>query len=868
MRHPEAHASVRPGQLKAGWPVAETPAWWPACEALLREHPGFFHQGPSDQASAGTGDVWLALTPNTAAHLLRTQPDAVVWYLGASDGTPLDARWPLLDAVSAGRGMALSLWPCASGANVLGQALRSAHVDTGFTYAAATARLPKLVATLLVQAWQDHQQGLSHAAAETAPVAGMQPTCTRSRRAWRSQALGHWRGWLAQQRARWLSEQWRIGLVDAPVSAWLDPGFRPEVRWLTDARWGRYLADPAGHPGDPHLLFAEVFDEATGQGHIARITLDDHGALGHCHRLPLGRGQHVSFPQTLVVEGKVYGVHESSAERRCTLYALDPAGHWTPQHVLLEDVAVVDPTLFHHEGRFWLAYTDGDLGEQDNLCLQHAEALAGPWLPHANNPVRTDVRGARMGGAFFKHAGALYRPGQDCLGAYGRSVVLHKVLHCSPNAYAEEVIHRVMPDPQGPCPDGLHTLSAWGDRTLIDGKKLGFNPVALCRKLRQRLGLMPRPPAKPPAAQASLRRMSVVIPHLRMGGGELSMLRLASGLRQLGVEVELIVNTLRTAQVPVPEGLRLTVLGHEGTVSAQRALTQALRNSRPQLVFSAFPHTNVATVAAVQQAKVGARCVVSEHAPLSQQIAREGGWRYRVLPPVVRWAYPKADAVVAVSEGVRTDLQTLLGERCPVHVIANPVIDDAQPLSPEIPAQHPWLSDPTLAVVMSVSRLSVEKDIPTLMRAFAVVHAQRPQTRLMVLGEGPDRARLEALRHSLGLDDVVQLLGQVEAPRQWMQHAQAFALASLYEGFGNVLIEALSCGLPVVATDCPVGPREVLAGGTHGQLVPVGDANAMAQALIQALAQGPVPEATRRHAETYTASRASLAYLRLFESLL
>ncbi|WP_290871133.1 glycosyltransferase [Aquabacterium sp.] len=806
--------------------------------------------------------------------LLRAQPDAVVWYLGASDARPLDPHWPMLEAVCTGQGMALSLWRCQSGTSLVGQALRRVHVDTGFDHRAASENLPSLVARLLQQALHDHEQGLLPAQG-AAPVSLMPGPQTAARPAWFRCAMGRWRGWLAQQRARWLSEQWRIGLVDAPVSAWLDPGFRPKVRWLTGSRWGRYLADPAGLPGDPNQLFAETFDEATGQGHIARITLDAQGNMASCHRLPVGRGQHVSFPQTLSVDGQVYGVHEARAERRCTLYALDPEGHWTPQRTLLNDVAVIDPTLFRHEGRFWLAYTDGDLGEQDNLCLHHAERLDGPWLPHANNPVRTDVRGARMAGAFFEHEGALYRPGQDCLGAYGRGVVLHKVLRCTPECYTEEVVRHVTPDPQGPCPDGLHTLSAWGERTLIDGKKLGFNPVVLCRKLRQRLGLMPHPKAISQAASADasispprLQRLSVVIPHLRMGGGELSMLRLAIGLHKLGVEVELIVNTLRTAQVAVPEGLRLTVLGHEGTVSAQRALTQALRTSRPQLVFSAFPHTNVATVAAVRQAKVGARCVVSEHAPLRQQIAREGGWRYRVLPPVVRWAYPKADAVVAVSEGVRADLQVMLGERCAVHVIANPVIDDAQPLSPEVPAQHPWLKDPALAVVMSVSRLSVEKDIPTLMRAFATVHAQRPQTRLMLLGEGPDRSRLEALRQSLGLDDVVQLLGQVEAPRQWMQHAQAFALASLYEGFGNVLIEALSCGLPVVATDCPVGPREVLAGGRHGQLVPVGDTDAMARALLKALDQGSVPEATCHHAAGYTASRASQAYLRLFESLL
>lgn len=372
----------------------------------------------------------------------------------------------------------------------------------------------------------------------------------------------------------------------------------------------------------------------------------------------------------------------------------------------------------------------------------------------------------------------------------------------------------------------------------------------------------------PGERRAHLRQVAVVVPHLRMGGGELSMLRVASGLHRLGVQVELIVNTMRTAEVPVPEGLRLTVLGQEGTVSSTKALGMALRRSAPQLVFSAFPHTNLSVLLAARWAKAGMRCVVSEHAPLSSQIEREGGWRYRVLPPLVRWAYPRADAVVAVSQGVAADLRSILGQDQPVQVIANPVLDDHEQLDPHVDPGHPWLRDPHLKVLMSVSRLSVEKDIAMLMRAFAALHTSRPNTRLIVVGEGPDRARLEALRTELHLTDVVDLPGRMAQPRHWMQHAAVFALASQYEGFGNVLIEALSCGVPVVATDCPVGPREILADGQYGLLVPVGDVHAMAQALARSLDQPLPSDGAQAHAAGFTESRSSQAYFQLFESLL
>lgn len=865
------------------------PAWLLACQGELAScgpvrmqlgRDGLCTLAPTD----GQPSVTLALSLNAARTLAAAQPAAVVWCLSDGQGQALHLRWPLLASVCQGQGMALQLWrvhhdPGAQqGAHAACALLRRAHVAAPSVHGQAHAMLGDLLARMVRQAWLDHTQGLTQHTPTHRPRGHGASPCSLSAQPQGAEATlpvhplwtrfqGRLRAFVQRQKARCLSERWRVGLVDAPISAWLDPAFRPRVRWLTPADRHRYHADPVGMIGSPRMLFCEEFDEATGSGRLVRLTLD---AQGHVHTsacLDMGDNRHVSFPQLLADQGRVLGLLESSASRSCVLYEVDAAGQWRRLSTLLDGVAAVDPTLFRWEGRYWLAYTDADLGEHDNLCLRHAERLQGPWHPHANNPVRTDIRGARMAGGFFEHDGALYRPAQDCLGSYGAGVVVHRIVRCTPTEFEEHEVRRVTPDADGHCPDGLHTLSAWGEQTLIDGKRLGISARTLRRKLLRRLGCMPRASA-PASAPPALRHVAVVVPHLRMGGGEISMLRIASGLVRLGVKVELIVNTLRTAEVPVPEGVQLTELGCEGTLSATRALAMALRRSAPQLVFSAFPHTNVATVAAVRWADVGARCVVSEHAPLSMQIQREGGWRYRVLPPLVRWAYRRADAVVAVSRGVATDLQTLLGTRPTLHVLANPVLDDTEQLDPLADPGHAWLSDPALQVVISVSRLSAEKDIPTLMRAFAQVHAARPHTRLLLVGEGPDRPRLQALRAELGLDAAVQLPGRITHPRRWVQHAAVFALASQYEGFGNVLIEALSCGVPVVSTDCPVGPRDILADGQHGRLVPVGDAPAMAHALMAALDDPHLPAGAREHAQGFTASRASLAYFQLFSSLL
>ncbi len=382
-------------------------------------------------------------------------------------------------------------------------------------------------------------------------------------------------------------------------------------------------------------------------------------------------------------------------------------------------------------------------------------------------------------------------------------------------------------------------------------------------------------------------RVAVLIPHLRTGGGELSMLRLAAGLARGGLKVDLLVHTLQQAELVVPAELGVVELdrnGRLGSLGSVRVLANWLRGPqqrRPHWLLSAFPHTNVAAVAARAWARSDCRCVISEHAPLSLQIQRQGNLRYRVLPPLVRWAYPRADAVVAVSQGVRDDLQRLVGPGLRLHTIANPVLDDetAWPAGATSAAPdggdggdagtplHPWLKDQRLQVVLSVSRLSEEKDIPTLLRAFLQVHGQRPQARLLLAGEGPARSMLQRLVAELGLDEVVALPGRISKPRAWMQAATVFALASQYEGFGNVLIEALASGTPVVSTDCPVGPREILDGGRFGSLVPVADPAAMARALMQALDHPALPAGARAHAARFTDTAACTAWRQLLDGL-
>lgn len=383
------------------------------------------------------------------------------------------------------------------------------------------------------------------------------------------------------------------------------------------------------------------------------------------------------------------------------------------------------------------------------------------------------------------------------------------------------------------------------------------------------------PPAWKPGSERPIsqrlreRGVFVYLPNLRLGGGELSLVRLAAGFAECGLPVTLVVHDERQREIPVPPGVELVSMGTGRSLLAVSGLVRLLRLHRPALMLTAFPHNNVVAVLARQLARVDCRLVVSEHAPLTQQYLRMRGWRYRFLPPFVRWAYPRADAIVAVSEGVRVDLDALDPRLMP-QVIYNPVLPADWAARAALPCGHPWLDEPGLEVVLSVARLSAEKNLPSLLAAFSAVSAIRSTARLLIAGEGPERASLENCIARLGLSEKVQLVGMVQNPLAWMRRARVLVLASLYEGFGNVLIEALAAGTQVISTDCPVGPREVLQDGRLGQLVPVGDAGALANAIAAVLdGERAAVGATEREAiaARFTQARACAAYLALFKAI-
>ncbi|HYM80052.1 MAG TPA: glycosyltransferase, partial [Candidatus Limnocylindria bacterium] len=347
------------------------------------------------------------------------------------------------------------------------------------------------------------------------------------------------------------------------------------------------------------------------------------------------------------------------------------------------------------------------------------------------------------------------------------------------------------------------------------------------------------------------------------GGAERVMLRLAEGLHARGVQVELVLvgpgppeRSELPERVPVVE-LRWPRRGF----SSLPLLAGYLRRVRPDLLLTIMPPNNLVGLGARALAGVRTRVIVQDVTAVTPWLAQHGPGRAPMLRWLMRRFYPQAAAVVVNATGVARDLERAIGfPAARAHVVHISTVTPELLRRAHEPAVHPWLGPGAPPLVTSLGRLAPEKDYPTLLRAFARVVAER-DARLLILGEGPERPRLERLILDLGLADRAALAGFLPNPHAVIAASSLFVLSSAFEGLPNTLIEALACGTPVVATDCDSGPREILADGAFGRLVPVGDERALAGAIVEAL-QAPVDrEALRSRALEFSLERAVERYL-------
>ena len=298
-------------------------------------------------------------------------------------------------------------------------------------------------------------------------------------------------GWLDSIAAKWhdrlMSEWWSIGFSQTPIDRVLAGDGLGVVRWYRTTVGHRYLADPFPRPGSDRILCEEM-PVTNGVGRI--ISLIERDGTLIPNTVIMDDGLHHSYPCTFRDGETVYCIPESTRRGDTRIYRMDADDAIVPICDVAPHARLADPTLFYSNGKYWIGCTDLDLGTHDNFCLLHAQAITGPWTPHAQWPVKIDVRGARPAGMMLHVNGRLFRPAQNCAATYGAAVNIHEITVLTETAFHEKQVTDLWPDTSGPFPNGLHTLVHDGERFWIDGKRFVLDLGTFRRKVLGRVSRM------------------------------------------------------------------------------------------------------------------------------------------------------------------------------------------------------------------------------------------------------------------------------------------------------------------------------------------------------------------------------------------
>lgn len=350
-------------------------------------------------------------------------------------------------------------------------------------------------------------------------------------------------------------------------------------------------------------------------------------------------------------------------------------------------------------------------------------------------------------------------------------------------------------------------------------------------------------------------RIAVVINKLYGGGAERTLALLSQDWEAAGHTIDIL--TFSDVPPGYPHGGRHTVLGPVGARGVRRVLQVCQRgwrlrrwllDHRPQQIIAFMESAGFPAVCAA--ASIGMRGRLITSVRNNPQMVSAS---HRIL---IRMLYRLPRRVVALSEGVRRALIDDFGlPPRRVRTILNPVF---------WPGAIPTIAPPKRPFLLSVGRLHVQKGMDRVIEAFAALATQWTGD-LLILGEGEQRAALEAQVQALGLADRVHLLGFREDAHAWMRQAMGLVLASRYEGWCNVLVEAMAVGCPVLAMDAPYGPREVLAGGRYGLLVPADDVSALVAGMRRLIDEPKLRQRLRQRgcqrAQHFHPARRALAWI-------
>jgi glycosyltransferase involved in cell wall biosynthesis len=334
--------------------------------------------------------------------------------------------------------------------------------------------------------------------------------------------------------------------------------------------------------------------------------------------------------------------------------------------------------------------------------------------------------------------------------------------------------------------------------------------------------------------------ISIFLPTLLIGGAEKSLVELANGLAGLGWRIQLLVMAKEGPLIDeLNENVDLIDLKCLSYRHAVFVLARYYKKHRPMVILTSVYATGLAAVAAKILSGYKPKVVIGAHNSLRAKFERPDNIKDKYfLKPLCKLLFPWADGFIAVSKNLALELETLI--RLPKHrirTIYNPVVFRKLAARASEQVAHPWLAVSTqrdFKTLISVGRLVEQKGFDVLLDALFIVR-KYCDCRLIIVGGGPLRTDLEAIVSRLRLEENVDFVGWQENPYKFVSRSDLFVLSSRWEGLGNVLIEALACGCPVVATDCQYGPKEILEGGRYGDLVEVNNASDLASKILSTL---------------------------------
>lgn len=366
-------------------------------------------------------------------------------------------------------------------------------------------------------------------------------------------------------------------------------------------------------------------------------------------------------------------------------------------------------------------------------------------------------------------------------------------------------------------------------------------------------------------------KISFFIPSMDGGGAERVILNLVNGLSQYKeISVDLILSKAKGKYLnDVSENVRIIDLQNKRTIASLYGLIKYLNKEIPDVLISAVTHANIVAVLAKLIVKKNIKVILTQHNMLSNALKQSNKIFSVLFSVAILLIYPRANKIITVSKNIEQDIISKFKiNKKKVKTIYNPIMEKKIMEKSIEPLNHKWFTTDSPPVILSVGRLHPVKDYPTLIRSFKRLR-ERVEVKLIILGDGDLRGDLIALSKELGVENDVQILGFVENPYQYMARAKVLVLTSIYEGFGNVIVEALGCGTPVVSTNCPGGVSEILDNGKYGSLVPVGDEESLSNAIFDVLEKPHFDSRNERlkRAQVFSVNNILKEYMLLIESI-